>query len=333
VNWHSLHIHYYTSPDLLLVESIAPVVASCRSTHLSQWFFLRYWKGGPHVRLRLLLDEATEGATLRAVRSEIGEYLVQHPSTGPLPEVIKDSLRMLARFEADDEQSQEIVPDNTVRFHPYEPEYNRYGGKLGVALAESLFEASSDIVLEVLKIISETPTRRLGISFAMMLAGLRGAGLTETSMADFLVGYYRFWARYLPDNIAASWAAGLEEKQRSLLPHATAVLSDSSPPGSRVGQALARWKSAVSTVVTRLDTRAGDILPNVIMPIQDAPMEYRRDFLLLNYLHTHNNRLGVTPGHEAYLAYLAHQVVCRLAGFRSKLETRPDSNPSEQVIN
>lgn len=329
MNWHGLHIHYYTSPDLLLSESIAPAVASRRGAGLSRWFFLRYWKGGPHVRLRLLLDEASEGPTLRAVRTEIGDYLARRPSTGQLPDVIKDSLRMLARLEGDDEQNPKVIPDNTILSHPYEPEYDRYGGEYGVALAESLFEASSETALDVLKIIGEAPGRRLGISFAMMLAGLRGAGLSEASMADFLVGYYRFWARYLPRDVPAAWSVGLEEKQRSLLPYATAVLSNSTLPESHIGRALARWQSAVGDAMTSLDKRAGDILPGVRMPIPDAPMKYRRDFLLLNYLHTHNNRLGVTPGHEAYLAYLAHEVVCRLASLRSKLETSPDSNPSE----
>jgi thiopeptide-type bacteriocin biosynthesis protein len=329
VSWHSLHIHYYTSPDHLLVESIAPLVASCRAGRLSRWFFLRYWKRGPHLRLRFLLDEAAEEATLRAVQEEIGEYLARRPSTAELPEVLKDSLRTLARLEGDNEQEYEIAPDNTIWLHPYEPEYNRYGGKLGVALAEGLFEASSDIALDVLGIINEAPARRLGISFVMMLAGLRGAGMSEESIADFLVAYYRFWSRYLPDDIAAAWSDGLEEKQRSLLPRAAAVLSDSSPNGSQVGDALARWRSAVGDVVAVVDKQADDILPEVIMPVQNVPIAHRRDFLLLNYLHTHNNRLGVVPAHEAYLAYLAHQVVCRLAGFAPKLETRPDSNPLE----
>ena len=333
MNWQSLHIHYYASPDLLLAQGVAPLVAGRRGDDLAHWFFIRYWKGGPHVRLRLLLDDATAASTLNDVRAEIENYLARHPSTGQLPFAIEDSLRMLAKLEADDARSLEVMPDNTVLVHPYEPEYDRYGGRAGVALAESLFEASSDVVLEALKIISTAPARRLGISFAMMLAGLRGAGMSEERMADFLVGYYRFWVRYLPDEIPAAWSIGLEEKQRSLLPYATAVLSDNSPAGSsQVGEGLSRWRSAVSDAVNGLDRQAGDILPAVSMPIKDATPEQLRDFLLLNYLHTHNNRIGVTPGHEAYLAYLAHHAVCRLAGLSPKLETRPAPGQSEHAV-
>lgn len=333
MSWQSLHIHYYASHDLLLAEGVAPVVASRRGGGLSHWFFIRYWKGGPHVRLRMLFDEATRDPAPDDVRAEIESYLARHPSAGQLPFAINDSLRMLAKLEGNDEQSLEVVPDNTVLVRPYEPEYDRYGGRAGVALAERLFEESSDVALVALKIISAAPSRRLGISFAMMLAGLRGAGMSEERMADYLVGYYRFWVRYLPDEVPAAWAAGLEETQRGLLPYATAVLSDgSSTSGSQVGEALARWRSAVSDAVTSLDRQAADILPVVTMPIKDAPPEYRRDFLLLNYLHTHNNRLGVTPGHEAYLAYLAHHVVCRLAGLSPALATQPAPDPSERAV-
>lgn len=336
MSWHSFHIHYYASQDLLLVENIGPVVTSFRKEGINGWFFLRYWKHGPHIRLRLRLDDKdkeVQNKTLRLVQSQVGNYLIQHPSTVVLPESIQDSLRMLSRLEDEDEKGQEILPDNTVQPEQYNPEYNRYGGESGIAVAESLFEVSSNLALDVLGVVSKAPARRLAISFCMLLAGLRGAGLTEHRIASFLASYCRFWSRYLPGNISASWFPGLDQQEQTLSPHAAAILSGSSLPASLVGDALVRWTSAVAAATATVDANAGDILPHVIMPEPDAPMERRRDFLLLNYLHTHNNRLGIVPGHEAYLAFLAHHIVCRLAGLTPQLQRDAGNNASEPAMN
>jgi hypothetical protein len=195
-----------------------------------------------------------------------------------------------------------------------------------------LFETSSDIALKVLSFINQAHERRLGISFAMMLAGLSGAGLSEQSIADFLAAYCRFWSRYLPEDIATAWSSGLEERQQTLLPRAEAILSDRASPGSQINDALSQWKSAVHIATETLDRQASDILPGVVMPGPDASLEQRRDFLLLNYTHTHNNRLGVVPAHEAYLAYLAHHAVCRLAGFAPRTEAHTNRDLSEREL-
>ena len=52
----------------------------------------------------------------------------------------------------------------------------------------------------------------------------------------------------------------------------------------------------------------------------EAAPRQRRNFLLLNYLHTHNNRFGIPPAQEAYLAFLAHHVLCEQLGVTPQLQ-------------
>jgi len=308
--WHSLHVHYYDPQDALLVDAIAPLVNSA-----SRWFFLRYWKHGPHIRLRLLLEDSTADEILRTVQIKISDYLAAHPSTGAPPEPrLKEILNTLASLEGVDQQ-QELLPDNTLRLDRYEPEYDKYGGESGVALAEDLFQRSSEVTLEVLPLIGGKTAQRFGVGLTMMLSGLRGAGLHETRIADFLANYCRFWSRYSAQLVHVNWSADLAEHQRTLGPHVASILLDRVSAESPRGAALARWREVIRNATQALDERADDVLPKITMAGPGVSVAQRRQFVLFNYFHTHSNRLGVMPAQEAYLAYLGHHVVCGLAGF------------------
>lgn len=145
----------------------------------------------------------------------------------------------------------------------------------------------------------------------MMLAALRAAGLDKAGIAAFLHSYSRYWSRYASEKFAASWPAGLERERPRLTRIAAAVLSGRS--GSPPIDVLERWSGAVRTALASLDARGDEILPQVSIVGASATKALRRDLVLFNYLHTHNNRFGVLPVHESYLAYLGHHVVRGLA--------------------
>ncbi|HEU4711112.1 MAG TPA: thiopeptide-type bacteriocin biosynthesis protein [Pyrinomonadaceae bacterium] len=315
--WHSLHIHYYDPQDALLVDAIAPLVHSERGPCPSRWFFLRYWKQGPHIRLRLFLDDSTADGFLHTAQTTLREYLAIHPSTNAPPDArLKEILETIAGLEGGQPQTQELLPDNTLRFDRYEPEYEKYGGEIGVALAEDLFERSSELTLDLLSLIHGKPGQRFAVSFNMMLNGLRGAGLNEAGIADFLATYSRFWSRYSSQLVNVDWQADFDERKRKLSASAAAILLDRLPTESPTGAALARWREIIRNATQALESKADEILPNVTMAGPNLTTAQRREFVWFNYLHTHNNRLGVMPAQEAYLAYLAHHVVCDLAGFK-----------------
>ena len=313
--WHSLHIHYYDPQDALLIDAIAPLVSSDREPRPSHWFFLRYWKMGPHIRLRLLLEDETADAILRTAQITLSEYLAAHPSTGAPPDArLKEILGALASIEGVD-QAQDLLPDNTLRLDQYEPEYDKYGGKTGVALAEDLFERSSEITLDVLPLIGGKASQRFAIGLTMMLSGLRGAGLDEAGIADFFATYCRFWSRYTSKLVTVNWQDNFDERQRALAPHVASILLDRVPTKYPTAAALARWREVIRNATQTLESRADEILPRVTMAGPNLSLEQRRQFVWFNYFHTHSNRLGLMPAQEAYLAYLGHHIVCGLAGF------------------
>jgi thiopeptide-type bacteriocin biosynthesis protein len=315
LRWHSFHVRYHNPQDALLLNGIGPAVASHRDA-LDRWFFLRHWKEGPHIRVRLLVDDAATNGIISEVEARIGAYMAHHPSANsPDGERLKESLGFLAKLEGEDRQIAAIIPDNTLYRRAYEPEYMKYGGKSGVALAEKLFEQSSDLALQVLGMIQ--PARRLTAGFGMLLAGLSGAGLDERTAAGFLAGYYRVWSHYAPGRMAG-WRVSLKEQQRALAACVSTILSNRLPREG-MGLAIEHWKFIVNTAMEELNANAREILQQVTILGQDATDQQRRDLVLLNYLHTHNNRLGVIPSQEAYLAYAGHHIVCRLGGFTPEI--------------
>lgn len=306
MSWRSLHVYYHGRQEILLVECIRPCVAWRRSQGLRGWFFLRHWKQGPHIRLRVKLEGPAVEEQLAGLERQISKYLAEHPSGRTLPaERLQQVNEVLAELEGDSDPVSEIVPNNEVCARPYEPEYSKYGGPAGVALAEDLFERSSDIVVDLLGAREQTSWQRLGTAFAMMLAALCSAGFDERQIAEFLDRYSRFWARYAADDERASWPLQFERERQRLTRTAAGVLSrrwEASP----IGDALEQWSYAVRTTLELLDARGDEILPQVTLAGATATAHERRDFVLFNYLHTHNNRFGVAPAHESYLAYLGH---------------------------
>lgn len=81
--WLSIHVWYHdlTHHDDLIVLGIKPLVHKLRSEKvLRRCFFIRYWTGGPHVRLRLLPESNAAGRCRDVVEMGLSDYLAMAPS-------------------------------------------------------------------------------------------------------------------------------------------------------------------------------------------------------------------------------------------------------------
>jgi thiopeptide-type bacteriocin biosynthesis protein len=114
--WLSAHIYYEGSAEHLLCQVIQPFVNLVQPLLHSTcpYFFIRYGEGGPHMRLRL---------------HTIHNYI-------PL---LKEAL-----------EASISCSNYTVNYIPYVPEIKRYGNGFTIALAETLFHASSSCSLQLI---------------------------------------------------------------------------------------------------------------------------------------------------------------------------------------
>jgi thiopeptide-type bacteriocin biosynthesis protein len=315
--WISVHIFYSSNGNPLLADCVAPLVAKLRARGLiSRYFFIRYWLGGPHVRLRLLPAEGAGADAVRAVVEEdIRAFLARRPA---LYEIDKKQLAPLyrtmyeAEYGAEDfaarvgEGGLPFYENNTFHYIDYEPEFDRYGGEAGVELAERHFEVSSDIVL---KLVRETNmhlrTIMMGHSVQMMLQMCYAFFGDEARVAEFLARYRAFWEtsyaqgseRLYPgfdrkyDNMAVKLRGRVEEVRR--------LNADGDHGGTESEHKwIAHMKELRDEVVRlasegRLRLRAEVEDPQVALAV-----------LLSGYMHMTNNRLGVSILDEIYLSYI-----------------------------
>ncbi|MET9914133.1 lantibiotic dehydratase C-terminal domain-containing protein [Streptomyces sp. NPDC006476] len=151
-DWVCAHIFYDTDQDALLTGCVRPLVQALTANGLVQrYFFLRYWEGGPHVRLRLLLARAADRAEVeRLAATRIRAFLAATPS----PDVVDRAsfaqvAEDLAGLEGRSGHDQAVRPNNTVEFLPYEREHEDYGYGAAIAAVEGHFFDSSELALSV----------------------------------------------------------------------------------------------------------------------------------------------------------------------------------------
>src|SRR5258705_6344647 len=86
--WRALHIFLHRSAeevDEFIVGCLAPAVARRRAEgEITTWFFIRYWVGGPHIRIRLRIAPKAGADPLERIRAEAAEYLAARPGRTPL---------------------------------------------------------------------------------------------------------------------------------------------------------------------------------------------------------------------------------------------------------
>ncbi|MGH3521276.1 MAG: thiopeptide-type bacteriocin biosynthesis protein [Mycobacterium sp.] len=100
--WVSAHLYYHDPLDELLRRAVHPLVGELAAGGLIDgFFFVRYWQGGPHVRLRARLPGQAEAQPVqRLIEERIGRFFVHHPSRALVPaESYQRSADRLAQHE------------------------------------------------------------------------------------------------------------------------------------------------------------------------------------------------------------------------------------------
>jgi thiopeptide-type bacteriocin biosynthesis protein len=306
VGWRSLHVHRFANQDALLVDGLAPLLARLRDQGLvERSFFLRYWEGGHHIRVRVRTDPTDSDAVTAQLTEGLSGYLRAHPDDASfdLAEFMREAQPTMAALEGT--VPGEIYPPDTVRVAAYHPEYDKYGGPGGVAIAEEFFDRSSGLALTALAELGGRHGRRLGLAFVMMVRGLCGAGLSAADQAAFFSHYCALWSPYVFDTFLSTWPELLARRREPVSAQARRTLAE---PALTDG-----YSAAVQAAIAAV---AADptVLPAVSLAGVDADTARRQQVLLVSYLHTHNNRLGLTPEQEAFLGFLGHHALSECAG-------------------
>jgi hypothetical protein len=308
----SLHTFYGGSLDDLIVDAVAPVVARLEAEgDLRRWFFLRYWEGGVHLRLRLLPAEGAGDRVDDVARSVLQAHVSEHPS--PAGSGLTDYASLAVALAAQEHRSEyerQARPMDTVAAVPYVPETDVYGEGRALAVVERHFEESSLIALGALQARLGAEQRR-ALALEVVLRSLAllepdldrlargfasGADLAMRRYAQFpgaqaLADAYDRGRDEIADLVARAWAqpgpgespaARWVDSARELV----SAWQPASPASGAIQEQLAR-----SSLAWHLYA-----MPAAVRPVGGV---------LLRCTHLLNNRIGVPLQDELRIGYVA----------------------------
>ncbi|WP_329100877.1 lantibiotic dehydratase C-terminal domain-containing protein [Micromonospora sp. NBC_01699] len=334
--WQAVHVFYAANPQPLLVDCVGPLVEELTADGLlAGHFFINYWLEGPHVRLRLRpsTPDATDEVRARAAAA-IDAFLRRRPALyamghGFLGELYNRLFELEFRDGAPAELlgpdgQMRLQPNNSYSFRPYEPEYGKYGGPAGVALAEWHFQRSSDLVIGSIRTMNlHLRPILFGVAAQLMMV-TAGCFLPDRAeLVAYLNRYYAFWHRAFAGTnfIGTSEYQRMYESMAPALRQRFANTLDALDSGQlqRLPGFLRGWaehclelRSRVHDLAVhgglRLDSWDGAGSAHVTDPHAAAQT------LLSPYLHMTNNRFHVTIRDEAYLAYMLGRALDEVVG-------------------
>lgn len=315
--WLAAYLYYGEPFEPILKEFVKPLVDDIIAyPKISQYFYIRYWHKGPHIRLRFkgdrrFLDEVIKNR----LETRFEAFVEAHPSTREEPE-------WTSRLNDEDQW----IPNNTLKYVPYEPEIKRYGGKTATKIAEQHFQHSSETILNI---ISESNNKwdyeqTMGTAIQLHLCFADALGMDIEEAQQFFKYIYVLWfpmtfKRNRPklnnEELAEirvetldAFKKGFEQQKEVLLPFCEqfweAIHDRQTPEG------LKPWLQNTKNIRKKLlDCQQNGLLdaPPEFMP--EGKWEVSNDkqerwLIYQSYVHMTNNRLGILNRDEGFLGYL-----------------------------
>ncbi len=323
--WIAVHVYYSSNNHPLLVDAVAPVVDSLRRDGLlASWFFIRYWMEGPHLRVRLKPRRmGDQQQVVDRLYSALDSFLADRPALYEMDErETSDLFKEMFLGEYDAEQWDELYgesgsmpmrPNNSYVLMRYEPEIGRYGGPSAIDVAERHFEASSDMVRELVETTNvHVRSVHFGLAAQLMTVMLGVFQNDIDESACFLSSYRTYWERSGAGEATPrheAYARAFDTMQGDLRDHLGAVYQSAARRDpDELNGFLQEWAQHCIDLHDSLSVLAanselmfplgadGDMIPVDIATGTQA--------LLSGYLHMTNNRLGVSIIDECYISYL-----------------------------
>lgn len=280
--WTSLHVFHDGDLDVVVTDLVAALRTRLDAEHASVGtFFLRYWEGGPHLRIRILPRSGREDDVRAIVEHQAAAFLVRRPAPALLTQ--EEYARYapgLAVAEGMADYERIRRPNNSFAHVPYRPETHRYGTGASLHAAEDHFVTCSDTVLRLLA-AGATANQRTTAAFAVLalsrwlcptVAPLPADGVALTAVSG---------------GTPSSAVAERYHRQRHVLGELVdrMRLLAQAPPDRPTGT-LGTWAGAIATLAAR---------------IGDPALRWR---VVDTCAHLTCNRLGVAVAGERELRHL-----------------------------
>ncbi|HLQ70502.1 MAG TPA: thiopeptide-type bacteriocin biosynthesis protein [Bacillota bacterium] len=255
-----IYCHEIEKQDMLI-----PKLAELMEKETDLWFFIRYWEGGPHIRLRFV----DKNDLKHKVWDLCDDFFQNHQVTS----VDRDLFYSRNSFDGKDIDPQTLpwYESNTIIEKPYIPEIERYGDGELLHLSEEIFYLSSNMVARVIRQSSQFNSR-LYASIYMLVHLLHDLDYLDY---DFLDRYQAYWKTLAVNKAKVA-------NQRVLFNIIGTVLR-----GEKRNELLDYYIQKMLSVFSK---------------IKKLTENHELAYILTSQLHMTNNRLSVTPELEYLLS-------------------------------
>lgn len=158
-NWTSLHIFYHdvSKYDEFLLKICTMLDQFRKEKKIEKWFFIRYWEGGPHIRVRML---RASKESIMVFKNMAHSFMKENP---PKYLVHRDEYYKDNKFDGKpiDGATLPWYKNGEIVEIAYEQEIERYGGKEAMSMSETIFCYSSYLVKSILESTKDSFHKKL----------------------------------------------------------------------------------------------------------------------------------------------------------------------------
>jgi hypothetical protein len=314
--WVSAHLFHYGDLDALITGVVGPVVQQVtESGAVDRYFFLRYWEGGQHVRVRMRVTAPEKQAVVRdLIQARARRYFAANPSSAPISQHDYEAFAArAARGERRQDHDARLRAGDAAEFIVYRPEYSAFGDTECVAAVEEHFTESSRLALEIVTAGASRDRRAATALATLTTAAAAGA----TDLADAASRYATAHTAAGPEDPLPRASDALYEPHRDALVRQTRRLWELGPQRGAAGE----WQRSILSLRDRLEQLESQGRCKPADPgsphahlASTAPPRFRTvPLILLRCAHLLHNRLGVDRESELRVSALLARALIDLA--------------------
>lgn len=266
----SIHL-FYKNLNFLLRNVVFPFVELGKQGNLFQsYFFIRYSKGGTHIRLRLLTNE--EEKLKIFAKHYFDQFFIEYLST---------------RID----QKDNFHSNNFIQFIDYKPEIERYGGTELIKVAEQYFYISSETVRQLMTYFDDWNDKMaVGIGLQIQIMFAHAIGFSKLEAQYFFESYYQNWLFVFDETTRKNDIFQSQFKisnHQTTIEFAKSLWLDLEENTGFENPFLKNWYSATQTLTKQFNQKNN-----------------QNHSIYESLLHMTNNRLGISNYDEVLLAFV-----------------------------